>query len=132
MEKLWKKIIKISIEQDEENKKNKFIEKNHPAFFTQLVYRLSQIKEFKYKRVFLSNFFRTAYFKDIIPSKYTLSDNDFNYICYIYKVVPERRLTYRQEIVLIKFLDMFLILYSYKKRNRGNQTDFLVLSMRFN
>ncbi len=89
LEKLWKKIIKVSIEKDEENRKSKKTNKNHPAFFTQLVYRLSQINEFKYKRVFLTNFFRTSYFNDIIPSQYTLSDNDFNYICYIYKVAPE-------------------------------------------
>ncbi len=89
LEKLWKKIIKISIEKDKECRRNKKTEKNHPAFFTQLVYRLSQIKEFRYKRVFLTNFFRTSYFNDITPSKYTLSDNDFNYICYIYKVAPE-------------------------------------------
>lgn len=92
LEKLWKKIIKISEEKDEEAKIKRRSQKKykvHPAFFTQLVYRLSQISELKYKRIFLANFFKTYYFNSLKPELYKLSESDFNYICYIYKVMPE-------------------------------------------
>ncbi len=92
LEKLWKKIIKISQAKDVEGEQKRRIKKNYltsPAFFTQLVYRLSQISEIKYKRIFLANFFKTYYFNDLDAELYTLSNSDFNYICYIYKLMPE-------------------------------------------
>lgn len=92
LEKLWKKIIKMSEEKDEEAESQRQDQKDykeHPAFFTQLVYRLSQISELKYKRIFLANFFKTFYFHSLKPELYKLSKSDFNYICYIYKVMPE-------------------------------------------
>lgn len=92
LEKLWKKVIKVSEEKDREAEIERRRKKGylgHPAFFTQLVYRLSQIPELKYKRIFLANFFKTYYFRDINPKHYTLSESDFNYICFIYKSMPE-------------------------------------------
>lgn len=92
LEKLWKKIIKISEAKDSETEAERIEKptyKAHPAFFTQLVYRLSQISELKYKRIFLANFFKTFYFNSLKPELYKLSESDFNYICYIYKVMPE-------------------------------------------
>ena len=59
LEKLWKKIIKISTEKDSDIARAKEIKKDYvdyPAFFTQIVYKLSQIHELKYKRIFLANF----------------------------------------------------------------------------
>lgn len=84
LDKLWKKIINISMEKDKKLSLNK-----HPSFFTQLNYRLSQIEDIKYKRVFLVNFFKTKYFYELDTKKYALSESDFNYICYIYKLMPE-------------------------------------------
>ena len=92
LEKLWKKIINMSSAKDERIKFAKHITRecdNHPVLFTQLVYRLSQIPELKYKRIFLANFFKTQYFYELDPSLYTLSQSDLNYICYIYKLMPE-------------------------------------------
>mgnify|MGYP000772318239 CR=1 FL=1 len=92
LEKLWKKIIKISTEKDSDIARAKDIQKDYvdyPAFFTQIVYKLSQIHELKYKRIFLANFFKTFYFYNLKPEYYRLSDSDFNYICYIYKLMPE-------------------------------------------
>ncbi len=117
LEKLWKKIILLSTEKDkaileerdeaslweqevEEDDEEFYDEKiqndtdaeefrDHPAFFTQLVYRLSQISELKYKRIFLANFFKTFYFYNLNPDLYVLSQSDLNYICYIYKLMPE-------------------------------------------
>jgi hypothetical protein len=91
LEKLWKKIINISIEQDKKIQKlrmNAATYTDYPAFFTQLVYRLSQIPEIKYKRIFLTNFFKTHYFTSLSPEFYILSESDMNYICYIYKLMP--------------------------------------------
>ena len=87
LEKLWKKIIKNSERVDEVAKTKR--EKTYPAFFTQLVYRLSQIEKLKYKRIFLANFFKTYYFNGIDPKLYILSESDFNHLCYIYKLMPE-------------------------------------------
>lgn len=87
LDKIWKKIIK-----DSEEKISHSIQsatKKYLPFFTQLNYRLSQIKESKYKRVFLVNFFKTQFFYELDTTKYILSESDFNYICYIYKFMPE-------------------------------------------
>lgn len=84
LDKLWKKIINISKEKYKDNASN-----NHPSFFTQLNYRLSQIEEIKYKRIFLVNFFKTKYFYNLNAKKFQLSESDFNYLCYIYKLMPE-------------------------------------------
>lgn len=95
LEKLWKKIIKESQSRDELIKKQRKIKDTyvgHPFFFTQLVYRLSQISELKYKRIFLSNFFKTYYFDNLKPKIYQLSESDLNNICYIYKLMPETML----------------------------------------
>ena len=92
LEKLWKKIINLSVEKDKEIDKRRARDPeatDYPIFFTQLVYRLSQISELKYKRIFLANFFKTQYFYQLDPSRYTLSESDLNYICYIYKLMPE-------------------------------------------
>lgn len=96
LEKQWNRIIALSKKKDSQGAINHFTEvkllqskKSYPAFFTQLVYRLHQISEQKYKRIFLINFFKTHYFVGIDPEKYILSDSDFNYICFIYKLVPE-------------------------------------------
>ena len=92
LEKQWNRIIDLSRFREAQEKaglKVLGMKKCHPAFFTQLVYRLHQIKEHKYKRVFLINFFKTFYFNEIDARKYVLSESDFNYICYIYKLVPE-------------------------------------------
>ncbi len=92
LEKLWKKIVRLSMEKDREigyPLKGLRKKAGHPAFFTQLVYRLSQISELKYKRIFLANFFKTHYFFTLDPSLYVLSRSDLSYICYIYKLMPE-------------------------------------------
>ena len=116
LEKLWKKIILLSAEkdkailreridnslwEDDEDEDGEFYDeksqngpdveefRDHPVFFTQLVYRLSQISELKYKRIFLANFFKTFYFYNLNPDLYVLSRSDLNYICYIYKLMPE-------------------------------------------
>lgn len=107
LEKLWKKIIKNSEAKDKLIKSAKKIKKeykDYPAFFTQLVYKLSQIDELKYKRIFLANFFKTYYFHNLKLELYVLSESDFNYICYIYKLMPE---TILYSLSKIKDMDGF-------------------------
>ena len=103
LDKLWKVIIKQSEQVDLQAKLRN--EQTYPAFFTQLVYRLNQIKELKYKRIFLSNFFKTHYFHEIDPQRYVLSESDFNHICYIYKLMPETILYSLHKIITIKGFD---------------------------
>lgn len=95
LDKQWKKVINHAISKDEEyNKasKTKNETTKYPTFLTQLVYRLNMISELKYKRVFINNFFKTVYFNSFVESEYTLSQSDFNYLCYIYKLMPESML----------------------------------------
>ena len=90
LEKLWKAIINQAV--DAATKQGHQIsegKKLHSPIFTQLVYRLSQIHELKYKRIFLANFFKTYYFHEMNTQIYVLSESDFNHICYIYKLMPE-------------------------------------------
>lgn len=77
---------------------------NHSDIFTQLVYRLSQIHELKYKRIFLANFFKTYYFHEMNTQIYVLSESDFNHICYIYK----------EPIQMIRLLVKKIVLYDDK------------------
>ena len=95
LEKHWKKIIQLSKNRDEEialqkRKNEEYL--GHPVFFTQLVYRLSKIKEAKYRRIFLTNFFKTYYFFNLEKENYVLSRADMNNICFIYKTMPEAML----------------------------------------
>lgn len=87
LDKLWRAII--SQAKDVDSYAKRLRKKTHPSIFTQLVYRLNQIKELKYKRIFLSNFFKTYYFCHFETELYILSESDFNHICYIYKLMPE-------------------------------------------
>lgn len=108
LEKLWMKIIKQSEESDKRVRglpkggRLREMVAHYPVFFTQLVYRLSQISDLKYKRIFLANFFKTYYFNNIDPELFTLSDSDFNYICYIYKLMPETILYSIDKVKLMK------------------------------
>ena len=107
LEKQWKKIIRLSLIRDREihaKKKRKKEYFGHPVFFTQLVYRLNKIKEIKYRRIFLVNFFKTYYFYNLKESDYTLSRSDMNNICYIYKTMPETML---YSLFKIKNMDGF-------------------------
>lgn len=109
LDKLWRTIISQAERVDSCAKHHP--KKTHPSFFTQLVYRLNQIKELKYKRIFLSNFFKTHYFSNFEPNIYVLSESDFNHICYIYKLMPEtilyslHKLKSMQGFDMIKFKD---------------------------
>lgn len=87
LDKLWRTIISQA-ERVDSYAKN-LHKKTLPSFFTQLIHRLNQIKELKYKRIFLSNFFKTHYFYHLETELYVLSESDFNHICYIYKLMPE-------------------------------------------
>lgn len=108
LDKLWKKIINISYCKDQELIKKSSKDKvylKYPAFFTQIVYRLDKINELKYKRVFIVNFFKTEYFKSLKANTYLLSKSDFNYLCYIYKLMPESILYSLDKIMNMKEFD---------------------------
>lgn len=117
LEKLWKKIIHLSMEKEKAKSQKRDRSaiwgikgdgkefRDHPVFFTQLVYRLSQIQELKYKRIFLANFFKTFYFYNLNPDLYILSQSDLNYICYIYKLMPEAILYSLPTIMQMKGFD---------------------------
>ena len=130
LEKLWKKIINISIAKDENAERERSFNKKHlgyPAFFTQLVYRLNQIKDIKYKRIFLANFFKTYYFNNLKPKTYKLSESDFNYICYIYKLMPETiiyslpKIKDIENFDMLKFKDFISIRFEASLRNERDE-----------
>ena len=65
------------------------INKCHPAFFTQLVYRLHQIEEHKYKRVFLINFFKTFYGSASVTTDAFLFGDSITEIDASFRALPE-------------------------------------------
>ena len=103
LEKLWRAIISKAQMTDRRYVNNAI---RHTSIFTQLVYRLGQISELKYKRTFLANFFKTYYFFHLNPHVYILSESDFNYICYIYKLMPEAILYSINKIILMRGFDI--------------------------
>lgn len=50
---------------------------------------MSQLADNKLKKVFVNNFFKTKYFKELSLKKYQVSKHDYHQLCYIYKTSPE-------------------------------------------
>ncbi|MPN02963.1 hypothetical protein SDC9_150184 [bioreactor metagenome] len=94
----WKKIMKynnIDLLKDYENeKKNKKIGIDKKifhklAFINQLIYRMSNISDEKLKKIFINNFFKTKYFRELNLNDYKIRDYDYHQLCFLFKVCPE-------------------------------------------
>ncbi|MEG1506934.1 MAG: hypothetical protein RR294_06895 [Bacilli bacterium] len=93
IEKYWKTITRKSKNQQYDQSKRiaigKLQKNNNLSFTNQLIYRLNNLSEFKDKRVFIVNFFKSKFFRDI---KYNLTYfNNYNYhqLLYLIREYPE-------------------------------------------
>lgn len=83
----WKKLIahcNIRFKSDRADNKLYFI--------NQIVYRMSKLSDDKMKKVFINNFFKTRYFKELDLEKYQVKNYDYHQLCFIMKFSPESML----------------------------------------
>ncbi|MGG1689419.1 reverse transcriptase domain-containing protein [Heyndrickxia ginsengihumi] len=83
----WKKLIAhCNIRFNEEREDNKLY------FINQLVFRLSKLEDDKLKKVFINNFFKTKYFRELNLEKYQVKNYDYHQLCFLLSVSPESML----------------------------------------
>ncbi|WP_373205262.1 hypothetical protein [Clostridium tertium] len=88
----WKKVIahsntrfkKYTDESEKEIKNN-----NKFYFINQLVYRMSKLEDERLKKVFINNFFKTKFFRELDMDKFELRDYDYHQLCFLFKTSPE-------------------------------------------
>ncbi|NKF08730.1 hypothetical protein J1C67_01920 [Clostridium gasigenes] len=84
IEKYWKKIIyECKSRYNQKNNDNKL------HFTNQLIYRMSNLKDYKSKKIFLTNFFKSTYFQELDMKKYSIQEFNCHQLCYIFKFSPE-------------------------------------------
>ncbi|AWK51083.1 hypothetical protein DIC82_08670 [Clostridium beijerinckii] len=87
VERYWKKLIAYcNIRFKEKRNDNKLY------FINQIVYRLSKLNDDKLKKIFINNFFKTKYFRELNFSKYQVKNYDYHQLCFILKFSPESML----------------------------------------
>ncbi|QNO14373.1 hypothetical protein HYG86_06100 [Alkalicella caledoniensis] len=65
-------------------------EEHRLHFINQIIYRMSNLSDRKLKTVFINNFFKTRYFREMIDlEKYTVMNYDYHQLCFILKFSPE-------------------------------------------
>ncbi|ARD48488.1 hypothetical protein [Sporosarcina sp. P33] len=80
----WKKIIAhCNVRFDKEKSNNKLY------FINQLVFRVSKLKDDKLKKVFINNFFKTKYFRELELEEYQVKDYDYHQLCFLLSSSPE-------------------------------------------
>ncbi|WP_215727449.1 hypothetical protein [Rossellomorea vietnamensis] len=80
----WKKIIAhCNLRFNDEKTDNKLY------FINQLVFRLSKLEDDKLKKVFINNFFKTKYFRELDLERYQVKDYDYHQLCFLLKLSPE-------------------------------------------
>lgn len=83
----WKKLMaycNINFKKDRDDNKLYFI--------NQIIYRISELKDNKLKKVFINNFFKTRYFRELELNKYKIKNYDYHQLCFIFKYSPEAML----------------------------------------
>lgn len=83
----WKRIV-AGCNRNYNDKKND----NKLVFINQLVYRSSLLAELKKKRILITNFFKTKYFRTLELSKFNVKDYDYHQLCFIFRTSPEAML----------------------------------------
>ncbi|WP_394857210.1 RNA-dependent RNA polymerase family protein [Clostridium paraputrificum] len=84
IEKYWKKVISESKARFDEEKSN-----NKLYFVNQLIYRMTNLKDDKQRKIFLTTFFKSTYFNELDIFKYEIEEYNFHQICYMYRFCPE-------------------------------------------
>ena len=93
IEKYWKIITTLSQNQ-QANHKEKIrkgdLQCDYNLFFTnQLIYRLNKLENYKKRRIFIVNFFKSEFFQCINFSKTCLLEYNYHQILYLIKEFPE-------------------------------------------
>ena len=84
VERYWKKLIAHSKEKFDKERDN-----NKLYFINQLVFRVSKLNDDKLKKVFINNFFKTRYFRELKLEKYQVKDYDYHQLCFLLTLSPE-------------------------------------------
>ncbi|MGF6950954.1 hypothetical protein QF028_003459 [Neobacillus sp. B4I6] len=83
----WKKLIAhCNVRFDKEKDNNKLY------FINQLVFRVSKLNDDKLKKVFINNFFKTKYFRELDLEKYQVKGYDYHQLCFLFNLSPETML----------------------------------------
>lgn len=118
----WKKIMaycNINFNRDEDDNKLYFI--------NQIIYRISQLKDDKHKKVFINNFFKTKYFIELDLDKFKIKAYDYHQLCFLFKYSPEALLysidkfNLMQRFDKIKVYEFFMIRYGEALQERFNE-----------
>ncbi|MCG3795980.1 hypothetical protein CON78_26160 [Bacillus toyonensis] len=92
----WKKLIAhCNVRFEEERDDNKLY------FINQLVFRVSTLEDDKLKKVFINNFFKTKYFRELDLEQYQVKEYDYHQLCFLLSLSPETML-----FTVDKFNDM--------------------------
>lgn len=84
VERFWKRIIA------ECNKVKQPETDYRLVFINQIIYRLSRLSDYKQKRILMTGFFRTKYFrKDFNLEKATFREYDIHQLCFLFRENPE-------------------------------------------
>ncbi|KAB2488382.1 RNA-dependent RNA polymerase family protein [Priestia endophytica] len=87
VERYWKKLIAhCNVRYDDETYNNKLY------FINQLVFRVSKLDDDKLKKVFINNFFKTKYFRELDLEKYQVKNYDYHQLCFLLNLSPETML----------------------------------------
>ena len=93
IEKYWKKITRqCKSQQYSQNIKilNGKLKYNNNLFFTnQLIYRLNQLNEYREQRVFIVNFFKSEFYRNIDFSNTYFDEYNYHQLLYLIKRFPE-------------------------------------------
>lgn len=107
VEKYWKSVTRKSKSQQyyqsEKIKEGKLVNNNNLFFTNQLIYRLNSLNDYRDKKVFIINFFKSKFFRDIDYSLTYLNDYNYHQILYLIKEYPE----------ILLYIDS--ILFSFEK-----------------
>lgn len=74
---------------------------NKLYFINQLVFRVSTLEDDKLKKVFINNFFKTKYFRELDLEQYQVKEYDYHQLCFLLSLSPETML-----FTVDKFNDM--------------------------
>lgn len=80
----WKKVIAhCNVRFNKERDDNKLY------FINQIIYRMSNFEDDKLKKVFINNFFKTKFFRELDLDKYQVKNYDYHQLSFILKFSPE-------------------------------------------
>lgn len=83
----WKKLIADCNQRFDEERDN-----NKLYFINQLVFRVSKLDDDKLKKVFINNFFKTRYFRELDLGMYQVKEYDYHQLCFLLNLSPETML----------------------------------------